>query len=69
MQTISGTDTVTIETVSSDILQGDVEVWIDKLAALHGLTTPLVVTAASRVAGTINQTFVTAGSTTTVETI
>jgi len=66
VQTVSGTDPVTITTVSSDVLVGDVGVWIDALAAVHGLTTPLVVTATSRDAGTLHQTIANDGTTTTV---
>jgi hypothetical protein len=65
-QTIAGTDTVTVTTVSSDVLVGDVGNWIEQLAALHGLTSPLVTTATSRSAGAISQTFTTVGTTVTV---
>lgn len=68
LQTIAGTDTVTITKVSSDILQGSLDDWIDALAAVHGLTSPLVVTATSRDAGTLSQTLTNDGTTTTVET-
>jgi hypothetical protein len=69
IQTISTVGTsVTITTVSSDVIQGDLDTWIDALAAVHGLTTPLVVTEASRNAGAIHQTMSNDGTTTTVET-
>jgi hypothetical protein len=68
-QTISGAATVTITTVSSDVLSTSLDQWIDALAALHGLTTPLVVTNNSRDAGTVHQTLVNAGGTTTVTTV
>jgi hypothetical protein len=67
VQTISGTDTVTITTVASDVLQGDLSDWIDALAAIHGLTVPLVTTDITRVAGTVSQTLATDGITTTVD--
>jgi hypothetical protein len=67
-QTITGTDTVTITTVASDVLHGSVDTWIDALAAVHGLTSPLVVTATGRTATGLAQTFGTAGDTTTVTT-
>lgn len=68
VQTVSGTDTVTITTVSSDVLHGSLDTWIDALAALHGLTTPLVVTSASRTAGALTQSISTTADTTTVQT-
>jgi hypothetical protein len=67
-QSISGTDTVTITTTSSEVLQGSLDEWIDALAAVHGLTTPLVVTSTSRSAGSLSQTITTLGDTTTVAT-
>lgn len=65
-QTISGANTVTITTTSSDVLQGSLDTWIDALAAVHGLTAPLVVTATSRDAGALHQTLANDGTTTTV---
>jgi hypothetical protein len=67
-QTISGTGTVTITTTSSDVIQGSLDTWIDALAAVHGLTAPLVVTATSRDAGSLHQTLANDGTTTTVTT-
>jgi hypothetical protein len=57
---------VTITTVSSDILQGSLDTWIDALAAVHGLTALLVVTATSRDAGALHQVLINDGTTTTV---
>ena len=68
-QTITGTDTVTMTTTSSDVLHGSLDAWIDALAAIHGLTTPLVVTATGRTAGSIAQTLDTVSGTTTVTSI
>ncbi|OXE35266.1 MAG: hypothetical protein CGW95_15040 [Phenylobacterium zucineum] len=69
VQTISGTDTVTITTVASDTLQGSVDTWIDALAAIHGLTSPLVVTATGRSSGAITQALGSTGDTATVVTL
>lgn len=68
MQTVSGTGPVTVTTTASDVLQGDVNDWIDALAAVHGLTAPLVVTTTARTAGSLAQTISTVGATTTVTT-
>jgi hypothetical protein len=65
-QTVSGSDTVTITTSSAPSLVGDVGAWIESLAALHGLTVPLVVSATNRSAGPINQAIAQVGSLTTV---
>ena len=65
-QTVSGLETVTITTSSAPSLVGDVGSWIEALAALHGLTVPLVVSAYSRSAGPINQAITQVGSLTTV---
>lgn len=67
LQTISGIGTVTVTTVASDVLHGDLDTWIDALAAIHGLTVPLVTTDATRVAGTVLQTLISDGTTTVVE--
>ena len=56
-QTVSGLETVTITTNSAPSLVGDAGSWIEALAALHGLTVPLVVSANRRSAGLINQAF------------
>jgi hypothetical protein len=66
VQSISGTDTVTLTTESHTFLTGDLNDWIDALAAIHGLTAPLVVTADSRRAGALLQAIDTAGDTVTV---
>lgn len=68
LQTVDGTSTVTITTQASEVLSGNLDDWIDKLAAIHGLTVPLVVTSAGRTAGATSQTFSTVGPTTTVTT-
>jgi hypothetical protein len=65
-QTVSGLETVTITTSSAPSLVGDVGSWIEALAALHGLTVPLVVSANSRNAGSISQAIAQVGSLTTV---
>jgi hypothetical protein len=65
-QTVSGLETVTITTNSAPSLVGDVGSWIEALAALHGLTVPLVVSANKRSAGLINQAITQVGALTTV---
>ena len=66
VQSVSGASTVTVTTSAVPVYSGNLDAWIDGLAALHGLTAPLVVTATSRAAGVVNQTIATAGGTTTV---
>ena len=66
VQSVSGVSTVTVTTSATPTFSGNLDAWIDGLAALHGLTAPLVVTATSRAAGVVNQTIATAGGTTTV---
>lgn len=61
----SGTVTITT-TAGATVFAGNPGQMIDELAALHGLTAPLTVTAASRAAGSISQAIATAGDTTTV---
>lgn len=61
----SGTVTVAT-TANTGILNPDIGLMVEELAALHGITTNLVVTSSSRVAGTINQSLSTAGAVTTV---
>jgi len=59
--------TVTVATTAGvSVFAGDPGLMIDELAALHGITAPLVVTASSRVAGSIVQSISTAGDVTTV---
>ena len=65
-QTVSGLETVTITTSSAPSLVGDVGAWIEALAALHGLTVPLVVSANKRSAGSISQAIAQVGALTTV---
>ena len=65
-QTITGTDTVTITTTAAPVLSDDLTAWIDALAAIHGLTVPLVNSAGVRTAGSISQTITTVGNVTTV---
>jgi len=65
VQSVSGTSTVTVTTID----QGNIAFhpdMIEQLAMLHGLTEPLVVTANSRIAGTISQSISTVGAVTTV---
>lgn len=58
---------VTISTTAGhSTVTGSIGQMIEELAALHGLTAPLVVTATGRSAGGIVQSFSTAGTTTTV---
>ena len=59
--------TVTVATTAGvSVFAGDPGLMIDELAALHGITAPLVVTASSRVAGSIVQSIGQAGDVTTV---
>jgi hypothetical protein len=59
--------TVTVATTAAPTTTpADPGALIDELAALHGLTGTLTITAASRSAGSITQTLATAGGTTTV---
>lgn len=60
-------DKVTVTTTAgSDTFSGSVGAMIEELAALHGLTVPLEVTATQRRAGTIVQTLAEAGGVSTV---
>ena len=65
-QSVTGLGTVTLETLTLPILQGDVQGWIDALAAVHGLTTDLTVSDSQRLAGAISQTISTTDGVTTV---
>jgi hypothetical protein len=67
VQTVVGTDQVTITTISVPPLSGNTSNWIDGLAEIHGIHAPLTVTSTSRDAGAVHQTIVTDGVTTTVE--
>ena len=65
-----GGGSVTIHTSAAPVIPvGAVGDMVDRLAALHGLTDDLVVTATSRVAGALTQTLATVGDTTTVSTL
>ena len=66
VQSVVGTQTVTVSTSSAPVLAGNVDAWIDDLSAIHGLTAPLAVTATSRTAGAVNQAISTADNITTV---
>lgn len=68
VQTIEGTDMVTITTISAPPLSGSLDDWVDGLAAIHGLTAPLVVTSTSRSAGALAQSIENAGGVTVVTT-
>lgn len=59
--------TVTVSTTSMAPTDWDVGKWINDLAALHGITTDLIVTPTSRTAGTIFQTMDNDGTDTVVE--
>jgi hypothetical protein len=61
----SGTVTIAT-TVDTGILNPDIGLMVEELAALHGITTNLVVTSTSRVAGTISQSLSSVGAVTTV---
>jgi hypothetical protein len=65
-QSIAGTDSVTITTDSQAPFSGDLDAWIDALAALHGLTVPLIVTSVSRNAGSVTQNIASVSGVTTV---
>lgn len=65
-QAVAGTSTVTVSTTAAPVFTGNLDDWIDALADMHGLTTPLVVTATSRAAGAWSQSIVSAGGSTTV---
>jgi hypothetical protein len=68
-QTISesnGVITITTDSASSTVFN---PLWIEQLAALYGLITPLVVTNTSRSAGLINQSINNVGGVTTVTTL
>jgi hypothetical protein len=67
IQTVSGTDTVTITTIGWPALSGNADTWLDGLAAIHGLTSPMTVTKTTRMAGAVEQTISTVGPETTVE--
>ena len=66
-QVVSAGGEVTITTLAQDdSIAQSVGVMVEELAALHGITQPLVVTSTSRAAGAILQLFSSAGSTTTI---
>ena len=62
---VGASTTVETSSLPSDV-PADPGLLIEELAALHGLTTPLTVTATSRTAGTIIQSFSVVGSSITV---
>lgn len=68
MQTVSGagSGTITIATTAAPAFSGSLDAWIDLLAEVHGLSTPLVVTDTTRSAGAWSQTIVTTAGLTTV---
>ena len=67
VQSVSGTANVTVSTVSAPSTTAvDAGTMIRELAALHGISTPLFVSATSRSAGVINQSINSAGGTTTI---
>jgi hypothetical protein len=67
-QTVADNNGTVTVTTTAQPLAAEVEpgLMIEELAALHGLTAPLVVSAATRTAGSISQVFGTAGNATTV---
>jgi len=62
----AGVVTVTTTSFGGDSLPGSVGTMIEELAALHGLTASLIVSATTRTAGSIVQELGTSGTTTTV---
>ena len=66
VQSVTGTDTVIVTTTAGPDFSGNVDTWIEGLAAVHGLSAPLVVTAISRTAGAVSQTITTLDGVTTV---
>ena len=65
-QTVTSLGDLLIQTSSTPTFSGSLDDWIDALAALQGLTAPLVVTPSSRDAGAISQLISVAGNVTTV---
>jgi hypothetical protein len=57
---------VTVTTNTPAIFSGTLDAWIDDLAALHGLTVPLIVTSISRNAGSVTQNIASVSGVTTV---
>jgi hypothetical protein len=66
VQSVDGTDTVTVTTTAVPVLSGNVDAWLEGLAAVHGINAALTVTGTSRNAGSVAQTISTDGATTTV---
>ena len=57
MQTISGAGPTTVTTTATTPFTGDLDAWIDALAAEIGLTAPLQVTPTGLTAGSLSQVF------------
>jgi hypothetical protein len=55
VQTVEGTEVVTVTTTATPIYSGNVDTWIEGLASIYGISDPLVVTKASRTAGAVWQ--------------
>jgi hypothetical protein len=68
-QTLSGTGDITVTTTSMPGTANVTPDLLDKLARWYGLIDPMVESAESRTDGTLTQTVVTVGDTTTVTTI
>ena len=65
-QSVTSLGDLLIHTNTAPALSGNLDDWVDALAALHGLTAPLVVTPTSRDAGVISQLISTAGGAITI---
>jgi len=68
-QTLSGTGPVTVTTTGLPAIGSPTGELIDKLARWYGLIDPMVEQDVSRSDGTLSQTVVTVGTTTTVTTL
>ena len=66
VQSVAGTDTVTVTTTAGPAFSGNVDTWIEGLAAIHGISAPLTVSAHARQAGAVHQVITTADGVTTV---
>jgi hypothetical protein len=68
VQTKSGGITeVTVTTTATPPFSGNVDTWIDGLAAVHGITVPVVINVDGRTAAQVKQKFTALGNVTTVE--
>jgi hypothetical protein len=65
-QSVSGAVSISVATTSTQPFEGSLSAWVDKLAAIHGLTETLIVTPTSRLAGGLSQSFTQVGDATVV---